>query len=228
MISLLGTVGTFQMAAMLTGLILLAVCMTLLISRLLSATALSGLESSFLLELPPYRKPQIGQVLVRSVLDRTLFVLGRAAAVAAPAGLLIWILVHIPAGDGNLLQWCAAALDPAGRLIGLDGVILMAFILGFPANETVIPIMIMAYSSLGTLQTLSGGELAALFTAHGWTPVTVGCVMLFTMFHWPCSTTCWTIQREGGSLRWTLLSILLPTGCGVALCALLSLAARLL
>lgn len=228
MIGLLGLSGSFVRAAALTGMILLAVAMSMLVSRLLSATALRGMESSFLLELPPYRRPQIGQVLVRSVMDRTLFVLGRAAAVAAPAGALLWMMVHIPAGDGNLLQACAAALDPVGRWIGLDGVILLAFILGFPANETVIPIMIMAYASLDTLTALPAGALTALLTAHGWTPVTALCVMLFTMFHWPCSTTCWTIRRESGALRWTALGIALPTAVGAALCAAVAAAARAL
>ena len=228
MIGLLGLSGSFLRAAVLTGLILLAAAMSMLASRLLASTALHGMESSFLLELPPYRKPQIGQVLVRSVMDRTLFVLGRAAAVAAPAGALLWITVHVPVGDGNLLQACAAALDPVGRAMGLDGVILLAFILGFPANETVIPIVIMAYASLDTLTALPAGALTALLTAHGWTPVTALCVMLFTMFHWPCSTTCWTIRRESGSLRWTLLAMVLPTAVGAALCAAVAAAARAL
>lgn len=228
MIGLLGVRSSFWRAAALTGLILLAVGLSLLVSRVLSGTVLHGMESSFLLELPPYRKPQIGQVLVRSALDRTLFVLGRAAAVAAPAGALLWLLVHIPVGDGNLLQACAAALDPVGHFLGLDGVILLAFILGFPANETVIPIMIMAYANLDRLTTLSAGALSALLTAHGWTPVTALCVMLFTLFHWPCSTTCWTLHRESGALRWTLLGIALPTACGTVLCAAVAAISRAL
>ena len=130
-------------ALLLTGVILLGVFLTFGVSRLLSGTLLRG--------LPPYRRPRIGQVVVRSVLDRTLFVLGRAAAVAAPAGLLIWLCANVQVGGDSILNWCTGFLDPFARLLGLDGVILMAFLLGFPANEIVIPIIIMAYLSTGSL-----------------------------------------------------------------------------
>ena len=138
-------------ALLLTGVILLGVFLTFGVSRLLSGTLLRGVPSSFTLELPPYRRPRIGQVVVRSVLDRTLFVLGRAAAVAAPAGLLIWLCANVQVGGDSILNWCTGFLDPFARLLGLDGVILMAFLLGFPANEIVIPIIIMAYLSTGSL-----------------------------------------------------------------------------
>ena len=135
-------------ALMLTGVIVLGVFMTFAVSRLLSGTLLKGVPSSFALELPPYRRPQIGKVIVRSIFDRTLFVLGRAIAVAAPAGLIIWVMANVSVGGASLLSHCAGFLDPFARLLGMDGIILMAFILGFPANEIVVPIMIMAYICL--------------------------------------------------------------------------------
>ena len=121
------------------------------LTKILSKTVLKGLPSSYTLELPPYRRPQIGRVIVRSVFDRTLFVLGRAVAVAAPAGLIIWLAANISINGANVLSVCAALLDPIGKIMGLDGVILLAFILGFPANETVIPIIIMTYAASGTI-----------------------------------------------------------------------------
>lgn len=219
---------SFAAAFFLTGLLLLGVLMTFQISRLLSDTLLKGVPSSFTLELPPYRRPRIGQVLVRSVLDRTLFVLGRAAAVAAPAGLVIWLFANVQIGSASILSHCTGFLDPFARLIGLDGVILMAFILGFPANEIVIPVMLMAYLSSGTLTDMSDlNALRTLLVSHGWTWVTAVCTMLFSLFHWPCSTTCITIYKETGSLRWTALSLFLPTLIGTILCFLVSTAARL-
>lgn len=211
-------------AALLTAMILLGVAATLLLSRLLSATILRGKPSSFTLELPPYRRPQIGQVIFRSMLDRTLFVLGRAAAVAAPAGLLIWILANVPVGEASLLQQGAAALEPFARCIGLDGTILLAFLLGFPANEIVLPLALMGYLSSGTLaETGSLANLSALLTANGWSTETALCFILFSLFHWPCSTTCLTIRKETGSWRWTILSIVLPTALGVLTCVVVHL-----
>lgn len=201
--------------------IVLGIFMTLLVSRILSGTILKGMSSSFVLELPPYRQPQIGQVLIHSVLDRTLFVLGRALAVAAPAGALIWVLANCQMGDRSLLAWCTGFLDPLGRLLGLDGVILTAFLLGFPANEIVLPLVIMAYTSQGTLTEI--GDLSALrdlLTANGWTWVTGVCMILFSLMHWPCSTTCLTIRRESGSLKWAAAAFLIPTVAGMAACFL--------
>lgn len=224
-----GGVGTSLVSALLlTMVILLGVGMTLLFSRLLSRTLLRGIPSSFALELPPYRRPQIGKVIIRSVFDRTLFVLGRAIAVAAPAGALLWLLANVQVGDASLLMHCAAFLDPLGRLLGMDGVILTAFILGFPANEIVIPIAVMAYTMGGTLTDV--GDLAAMrdvLSANGWTPVTAVCTILFSLMHWPCSTTVMTIRGETGSLRHTLTAVLLPTLAGVAVCFLVAAAARL-
>ncbi len=216
-------------ALLLTGVILLGVALTFWMSRLLSHTVLKGVPSSFTLELPPYRRPRIGQVIVRSVLDRTLFVLGRAAAVAAPAGLVIWLCANVTVGGSSILDWCTGFLDPFARLLGLDGAILMAFLLGFPANEIVIPILIMTYLSSGTILELEGLDaLRQLLVDHGWTWLTAVCTMLFSLIHWPCSTTCMTIGKETGSVKWTLLAVALPTGTGMAVCFLVATAARLL
>lgn len=214
------TLPTFILSALgLTVVIVLGVVMTLLASRFLSATVLKGLPSSFALELPPYRRPQVGKVIVRSIFDRTLFVLGRAISVAAPAGLVIWILANVQIGDVSVLTLCAQALDPIGHALGMDGMILLAFILGFPANEIVMPLVLMGYLSAGTLVTLNGlGDLAVLLAANGWTWVTALCFILFSLFHWPCSTTCLTIWRETGSAKWTAVSLLLPTVIGAVLC----------
>lgn len=219
-----GGSGSLVSALLLTALIVFAVAMTLLASRLLSATLLRGVPSSFTLELPPYRPPQIGRVIIRSVLDRTVFVLGRAAAVAAPAGLVIWLMANISIGSGTLLSLCAGFLDPLGRLIGLDGVILMAFLLGFPANEIVIPIMLMAYTAQGMLIDYQGlGELRAILVQNGWTAKTALCFLIFALMHWPCSTTLVTIKKETGSLKWTLVSLLTPALMGGTLCMLVNL-----
>lgn len=224
-----GPISSLRPALILTFFILTGVAATFFVSRLLSATVLKGMPSSFTLELPPYRRPQIGRVIWRSILDRTLFILGRAAAVAAPAGLVIWILANVSIGDISLLARFSGYLDPIGHLMGMDGVILMAFILGLPANEIVIPIIIMAYTSQGTL--IEPGNLSDLHTlliSQGWTWVTALCTMVFFLFHWPCSTTLMTIKKETGSLKWTCLSILLPTACGVILCMAITAFSRLL
>ena len=213
----------------LAGVLVLGVLMTFLLSRLLSGTILKGTPSSFTLELPPYRRPQVGKVLVRSVLDRTLFVLGRAAAVAAPAGLIIWLMANVTVGGQSLLALCAGFLDPAARIFGMDGVILMAFLLGFPANEIVLPIILMAYAASGTLTDLgSAAEVRALLVQNGWTWVTAACTLVFSLMHWPCSTTLLTVRKETGSLRWTLLAAALPTAAGLCLCFLIAQAGRLL
>ena len=220
---------TLLSALLLTGVILLGVGMTFWTSRLLSATLLKGVPSSFTLELPPYRVPRVGQVIVRSILDRTLFVLGRAVAVAAPAGLVIWLCANITLGGVTILDWCTGILDPFARLLGLDGVILMGFLLGFPANEIVLPIIMMAYLSTGTLtEWASLDALRQLLEGQGWTWLTALCTLIFSLMHWPCSTTCFTIAKETGSAKWTILAVVLPTGMGMLLCFLVASAARLL
>lgn len=209
-------------ALLLTGVIAASVGLTLLVSRILSATVLRGEAVSFALELPPYRMPQIGRVIVRSVRDRTLFVLARAAAVAAPAGVLIWILANVQIGNTAILSHITAFLDPAARMFGIDGVILLAFILGFPANELVMPLIVMGYLSSGTIA--SGVDFAsfrALLLANGWTVQTALCTLVLTVAHAPCSTTCLTILRETRSAKWTLAAVLIPAGIGLALCILI-------
>ena len=206
-----------------TGLFLAAivfsVAMTLLASRLLTATLLRGETSSFSLELPPYRLPQFGRVLVRSLLDRTLFVLGRAVTVAAPSGLLIWILANVTVGDTSLLAALASFFDPLGRLMGLDGMILLAFLLGFPANEIVLPILLMGYLQTGSLTAYEGlDQLRQILLANGWTGVTALCTMLLCLLHFPCGTTCLTIYRETGSMKWTAVGFWLPTLMGMTMC----------
>ena len=205
--------------ALFLGCILFAVAMTLLASRLLTATVLRGQLSAFSLELPPYRMPRVGQVLVRSLLDRTLFVLGRAVTVAAPAGLLIWILGSISVRGGSLLTVLAGALDGPGRLMGLDGMVLLAFLLGFPANEIVLPVLLMGYLQTGSLTDYGSlAELSAALTANGWTAETAVCMLVLCLLHFPCGTTCLTILHETGSARWTALAAALPTAMGAAVC----------
>ena len=224
--------GPFQSVIstiLLTSVIILGVFMTLLISKLLSKTILKGLPSSFTLELPPYRKPQIGRVIVRSVFDRTLFVLARAVSVAAPAGLIIWIMANIYIGDLSILSHCAGFLNPFAKLLGLDGYILMAFILGFPANEIVVPIIIMSYMATGNILEMDNlDQLRELLVSHGWTWVTAVCTMLFSLMHWPCGTTCWTIKKESGSWKWTAVSFLVPTITGIVICFIFANAVKLI
>lgn len=226
------TAGAFGAGAVsalaLTGMIVLGAVLTFLTSDLLSRTVLKGTATSFTLELPPYRRPQIGKVLVRSLCDRTIFVLGRAVTVAAPAGMIIWLLANISPGGVSLLARCAEFLDPIGAFFGMDGAILLAFILGFPANEIVLPIMLMIYMGQGTL--VEYGDAAALGSIlrdNGWTWVTALCTMIFMLCHFPCSTSCITVKKETGSLKWTLVSMALPTAAGLIICGLISGAARI-
>ncbi|MFZ2538063.1 MAG: nucleoside recognition domain-containing protein, partial [Oscillospiraceae bacterium] len=220
---------SFVSTILLTGVVMLGIFLTFTVSRLLSVTVLKGVPSSFTLELPPYRKPQIGKVIVRSIFDRTLFVLGRAIAVAAPAGMIIWIMANVTIGNLSLLAHCSGFLDPFARLLGLDGVILLAFILGFPANEIVVPIIIMAYMSTGSIIELDNlNLLKTLLVDNGWTWVTAISTMLFCLIHWPCSTTCITIKKETQSIKWTFLSFLLPTVIGMAVCFVFTSVVRIL
>lgn len=220
--------GTGGSVVFLAGILALSFAVTLGVSKLLSRTLLRGMPSSFALELPPYRLPQVGRVLVRSLLDRTLHVLGRAAAVAAPAGVVIWCLGTATVGGETLLSRCAGFLDPFAQLLGMDGVILLAFILALPANELVLPLALMGYLAQGSLaQAGDLSQLWALLPQNGWTWVTALCVMVFSMFHWPCSTTCWTIWKETGSWKWTVFSAVLPTAVGLLLCFLIASAGRI-
>lgn len=208
-------------AFILAMVIVLGIGMTLLVSRILSATLLKGIPSSFTLELPPYRKPQVGRVIVRSMLDRTLFVLGRAAAVAAPAGIVLWLMANITIGGSTILYFCTRLLDPFGKLLGMDGVIITAFLLGLPANEIVIPIMIMAYMAQGKLVEINDITLLKqLLLENGWTWITAVNVVLFSLMHWPCATTLLTIRKESGSIKWTIAAFLIPALAGITICFL--------
>ena len=223
-----GAFDSMLSALLLTLFIVLGVCMTFAVSKVLSMTVLKGIPSSFTLELPPYRRPQIGKVIVRSVFDRTLFVLGRAIAVAAPAGLLIWIMANVQLDGITLLAHFSGFLDPFARLLGMDGVILMAFILGLPANEIVIPIIIMAYMAQGSLLEFDSlAQLRDLLVNNGWPWITAVSTMLFSLMHWPCTTTLLTIRKESGSLKWTAMSFLVPTVCGIVLCFAFATVARM-
>lgn len=223
------TLNSLYAALALTIIILLGIGMTLLVSKILSQTILKGIPSSFTLELPPYRKPQVGKIIIHSIFDRTIFVLLRAIAVAAPAGLIIWIFANVYIGDSTLLTICSNFLDPFGRLLGMDGVILFSFILGWPANEIVVPIMIMSYLSTGTIQEFNNlSEIKQIFIQNGWTTVTAVSTVLFMLFHWPCSTTCLTIKKETNSLKWTLLAFLIPTLVGFLVCFLFTNGYRIL
>ena len=215
-------------SAILALVIVLAVMITLGVSKLLSETVLRGVPSSFTLELPPYRTPQFGKVLIRSVLDRTLFVLGRAAAVAAPTGLVIWLLANTGSGGISTLSRLSGFLDPVGRIMGLDGVIILAFILGLPANEIVIPIIMMCYVSGGSLVGCASlPELKNLLVSNGWNTVTAINTVIFTVFHWPCSTTLLTVKKETGKARCALAAALIPTVIGTVLCIAVNLVSHI-
>lgn len=206
-------------ALFVTFMVLVGIWMTLTTSLILSKTLLKGVPSTFTLELPPYRMPQFGRILYTSVVDRTVFVLSRAAVIAVPAGAATWILANVYAGETSLLVHAANFLDQFAVMFGLDGIILMAFIVGIPANEIVLPVMLMAYLSTGTLtEYASVGFLRNILVQNGWTPLTALNVMLFSLLHWPCSTTLWTIKKETGSLRWTAASLLIPTAAAFAVC----------
>lgn len=210
-------------AGLLTLCLLLSVGMTLAASKLLSRTVLRGEPSSFVLELPPYRTPRIGQVLVRSVRDRTLYVLGRAVVVAAPAGLVIWLLANIAPNGTPLLQSAAALLDTPGKVLGMSGAILLAFLLGSPANELVLPILMMILSSGSLFGAESGAAMQGILLASDWTWKQSLCTIVFFLFHWPCTTTLLTVYRETKSKKWTLLAAVLPTAFGCVLCAAVNL-----
>ena len=226
--SSVGIKSSLLSSILLTLVILLGILTTFAVTKILSKTILKGVPSSYTLELPPYRKPQVGKVIIRSIFDRTLFVLGRAAAVAAPAGLVIWLMANITVGEANLLTHVSEFLDPFARIMGLDGVILMAFILGFPANEIVIPIIIMTYLAKGTIVGIeSVSEMKDVFLQNGWTWLTAVNTIIFSLMHWPCSTTLITIKKETGSFKWAALSAVIPTVLGITFCIIITAIAKI-
>lgn len=207
----------------LTSLILLSIFITLIISKILSKTILKGMPSFFTIELPPYRKPSIIKVIIRSIFDRTLFVLGRAVVVAIPAGVVIWLCANISIGGNTIINILSNFLNPVGVILGMDGIILLAFILGFPANEIVIPIMIMGYLSNSHLVDISSiNTMKTILLSNGWTIKTALCILVFILFHFPCSTTVLTIKKETNSIKWTILSFVLPLLIGVILCLMIN------
>lgn len=214
-------------ALIMTGAISLSVLMTLVVSRILSKTVLKGVPAGFTLELPPYRIPRIGKVILRSVLDRTLVVLGRAVVVALPAGIIIWACSNINIGQETVLKTVATAIDPFARLFGMDGNVLFGFILALPANEIALPIMAMGYSGGALAEIGSLETTAALFYANGFGTVNAICTLVFILFHWPCATTILTIWKETKSIKWTVLSVIVPLLTGLSLCFFINIASKL-
>ena len=224
-----GILSSFMCALMLVLVILLSIIMTFIVSKYLSKTLLKGEKSSFILELPKYRKPKIGSVIVRSILDRTIFVLGRAITVAAPCGLIIWLMINIKINGLSLITIASNYLDTIGYLIGLDGVILLAFILGIPANEIILPIILMTYMSSGNLISYDSLEsLKEILINNNWTILTSICFIILSIFHYPCATTLLTIKKETGSIYWTIISFILPTIIGISLCFIITTITRLI
>jgi ferrous iron transport protein B len=219
--SLIGT-GTV------VGVVVLGVVTTLVVSWVLSQTVLCGQPSAFVLELPPYRRPSVGRVIYTSLIDRTIFVLYRACIVAAPAGGIIWIMGNWDLGGASIAHHVSGFLDPFGRLLGMDGVILLAFIIAIPANEIVMPTALMLYMNQSRMVQLEGPVLSAVLTSHGWTVLTAVSLMLFSLMHNPCGTTIWTIWSETKSIRWTVFGALMPLTIAILVCALVAILVRVL
>ena len=207
----------------LTLFIVLSILVTFFATNILSKTLLKGETTAYTLELPPFRKPQTGKIIIRSIMDRTLFVLGRALKTAIPAGMVLFLMANITAGGESLLKIASDFLDPIGKLMGLDGVILLGFILGFPANEIVLPIILMIYLTATNLtQVPDIGAISEILLNNGWTVVTAFCTVIFSLFHWPCATTVLTVRKETKSFKWTALSVLFPTLIGILACVLIN------
>ena len=207
----------------LTLFIVLSILVTFFATNILSKTLLKGETTAYTLELPPFRKPQTGKIIIRSIMDRTLFVLGRALKTAIPAGMVLFLMANITTGGESLLKIASDFLDPIGKLMGLDGVILLGFILGFPANEIVLPIILMIYLTATNLtQVPDIGAISEILLNNGWTVVTAFCTVIFSLFHWPCATTVLTVKKETRSFKWTAISVLFPTLIGFLACVLIN------
>jgi ferrous iron transport protein B len=218
-----GVFSSILCAVILVGILLLGIGMTFLVNQLLSSTILKGDKIPFILELSDYRRVKIGKLIVKSFVDRTILVLKRAILVAAPAGVLIYLISNISIGNHTILVMLSASLDPIGKVMGLDGVILLSFLLGFPANEIVMPIMLMTYLGTGTLTSYDSlSSLKVILLSHGWCLKTAICFLLFTLFHFPCSTTVLTIKKETNSWYWAILAILIPLFIGMILCMIVN------
>lgn len=203
--------------------IVLSVIVTMICSKILSKTALKGKSGSLIFELPKYRVPDFKNVIKSTFRDKILFVLFRAVIVSIPAGLIIWALANIDVNGISLLNILSVKLDAFGKIIGLDGVMLVAFILGLPANEIVLPIALMAYLSTNVMNDYSSIEsLSAILVSNGWTIKTAICACVFSMFHFPCATTLLTIGKETKSIKYTLLSIITPLLSGIIICTVIN------
>ncbi|NNU85621.1 ferrous iron transporter B [Geobacillus sp. MR] len=212
-----GSWNTLVTAAVVVAMVLFGIIVTLTVSWVLSKTALRGIPTHYTLELPPYRRPKIAETVIRATLDKTWYVLKRAVTVAAPAGVITWVLGNVPIGDTTALSAFASWLDPFAKTIGLDGYILMAFLLGLPANEIVLPVLLMGYLSAGALTEIDSlHSLKHIFLAHGWTWLTALNMMLFSLLHYPCGTTLVNIYKETKSTKWTFVAFALPTAIAVA------------
>lgn len=229
--------GLFSALAV-VGIALLGVLLTFLVNLVLSRTTLRGELSTFSLELPPYRPPRILQTIYTSIIDRTIYVLWRAIVFAAPAGAVIWLISNVTFAGSTIAEHLIGFLNPFGLLIGLNGVILVAYIVAIPANEIVIPTVLMltvlttgltgAGAGAGVMFEADSSTTLSLLQAGGWTLLTAVNLMLFSLVHNPCSTTLYTIHSETGSLRWTAVAALLPLGLGVTLTFLVAQVWRLL
>ena len=215
--------NSFVNVSIFASIIIISILITLIVSKILSKTFLKGEYSFFALELPPYRKPNFIKVIVRSIFDRTIRVLARAVVVSIPAGIIIWLLTSLSINSHSLIYYLTNIMNPFGLIIGLDGVILMSFILGFPANEIVIPVMLMIYLSNNTMLDINNmNEIKNILITNNWTIKTAICMLIFIVFHFPCSTTILTIKKETSSIKWTLLSFFIPLLIGVILCLIVN------
>lgn len=218
-----GAFADFKIALVVLLSIIISFFVTLVVSYLLSVTILKGEQSYFTLELPPYRRPKFTAIIKRSVREKILYVLGRAVVVAAPAGIIIWLMQNLTYNGVSYLTYTAKFLEPLANIMGMDGYLLAAFILGMPANEIVIPIVIMCYmgnSSIIEFKSLS--DLGKLLLQNGWSVKTALCAMTFSIFHFPCATTLLTIKKETKSLKWTSIAFALPTVIGIIFCIIIN------
>lgn len=207
-----GGLKTLVSTGVIVGMVLFGIVITFLVSWILSKTVLRGMPTHYTLELPPYRRPKILDTVIRSSLTKSWSVLIRAVKVAAPAAILTWVIANIYIGDTSVLMYMVNFLDPFGQMLGLDGYIMLAFLLGLPANEIVLPILLMGYLSTGSLTEVDSlVDLKQIFLNHGWTWLTALNMMLFSLLHYPCGTTLINIYKETKSLKWTFLSFLIPT-----------------
>ena len=218
-----GFAGGALSAIILALIIVLSLGFTLLASNILSKTLLKGEGSHYILEIPPYRKPQISRVIVNSVLNRTALVLFRAVAVAFPAGVIIWLVANVTVGESSVLSYITNTFEPLGRIMGMDGKTLSAFFLGIPANEIVLPITLMSYLGAGEMMSIENvSVIGEVLKSNGWTQVSAICYIIFSVVHFPCATALLTIYKETKSLKWTVLAFLLPTISGIILCWLVN------